>query len=76
MLTTDSNLRPRFMRVHEVATVTGLSRATIYKYVAEGVYDFPRQVRLGPNRTAWVRTEIEQWIQSRKAARDNIAQAA
>ena len=61
--------QPRFMRVEEVAVVTGLSRATIYKYVADGTYDFPRQVRLGPNRAAWVRSEIEGWIDARKEAR-------
>lgn len=62
--------QPRFMRVEEVAVVTGLSRATIYKYVAERTFDFPRQVRLGPNRSAWVRSEIESWMQSRIEERE------
>lgn len=64
------------MRLSEVAEVTGLSRATIYKYVADRQFGFPRQVRLGPNRSAWVRAEVEGWIAARQAARDEVAEAA
>jgi prophage regulatory protein len=76
MSTNGNSAVPRFMRVEEVAAVTGLSRATIYKYVAERTFGFPRQVRLGPNRAAWVRSEIEGWIEERKAAREPVAEAA
>ncbi len=31
---------------------------------------FPRRVRIGQNRVAWLLTEIEAWIAERKAARD------
>ena len=31
---------------------------------------FPRRVRLGENRVAWLLTEIEAWIAERTAARD------
>ncbi len=32
---------------------------------------FPRRVRLGPNRVGWVETEIEDWIATHIAERDN-----
>jgi len=32
--------------------------------------DFPRRIRIGPNRVAWVRTEVNNWLQIRIAQRD------
>lgn len=32
---------------------------------------FPKRVRLGPNRVAWVEDEITDWITSLVAKRDN-----
>lgn len=34
---------------------------------------FPRRVRLGENRVAWVEDEIEGWLQDRIAERDREA---
>ena len=48
-----------------VTTKTGLSRASIYKYVELGL--FPRQRQLGPGRVAWRASEIRAWIESRPA---------
>ena len=42
---------------------TGLSRSTIYSYVAGGA--FPTQRRLGPRRVAWLASEVQKWIASR-----------
>jgi prophage regulatory protein len=42
---------------------TGLSRSTIYSYVADG--NFPTQRRLGPRRIAWLASEVNAWIASR-----------
>ncbi|MEM1235121.1 MAG: AlpA family transcriptional regulator [Pseudomonadota bacterium] len=57
----------RLLTVREVAERTRLSRATIYKMVRDG--DFPRQVQIGANKVAWLRSEVEAWIQSRADAR-------
>lgn len=46
-----------------VRAKTGLSRSTIYAYIAIGA--FPVQRRLGPRRIAWLSTEIRAWIRSR-----------
>ena len=42
---------------------TGLSRATVYKYIAMGL--FPRQRQLGPGRVAWRASDVRAWIDSR-----------
>mgnify|MGYP000029213007 CR=1 FL=1 len=31
--------------------------------------DFPKRIRIGANRVAWVRNEIDDWLQSRIAER-------
>jgi predicted DNA-binding transcriptional regulator AlpA len=49
--------------VRVVRMKTGLSRATVYKYMALGL--FPRQRHLGPGRIAWRASEIRAWIASR-----------
>lgn len=57
----------RLLTVREVAERTRLSRATIYKMVRAG--EFPQQVQIGANKVAWLRSEIEGWIQSSADAR-------
>jgi prophage regulatory protein len=37
---------------------------------------FPRRVRLGPNRVAWLLAETEQWVAALVAERDAAAQRA
>lgn len=49
--------------VTAVMAKTGLSRSTLYTYVAEGL--FPRQRRLGVRRVAWLASEVRDWIASR-----------
>ena len=46
-----------------VKAKTGLSRSTIYAYIATG--DFPAQRRLGRRRVAWLSSEVKAWITSR-----------
>jgi prophage regulatory protein len=46
-----------------VIAKTGLSRSSIYDFVAHGI--FPRQRRLGPRRVAWLASEVRAWIASR-----------
>ena len=48
-----------------VMAKTGLSRSTLYAYVAIGA--FPAQRRLGRRRVAWFASEIRIWIASRPA---------
>ncbi|MEJ5039145.1 helix-turn-helix transcriptional regulator [Pseudomonas sp. MYb398] len=52
-----------FIRLPEVRQITGMGTTTIYKMVNEGA--FPRQVALGGRSVAWVRSEVQDWAQSR-----------
>ena len=49
--------------VHAVVAKTGLSRSTLYTYVAIGL--FPKQRHLGVRRVAWLASEVRAWISSR-----------
>jgi prophage regulatory protein len=42
---------------------TGLSRASVYNYIALGL--FPRQRRIGPGRVAWRASEVRTRIDGR-----------
>jgi prophage regulatory protein len=33
--------------------------------------NFPRRLKIGPNRIAWLSAEIDQWIEERAKERDN-----
>ncbi len=49
------------LKLPEVKSRTGLSRATLYLRIAEG--SFPKQIRLGGLRAVgWVEDEIEAWL--------------
>jgi prophage regulatory protein len=64
--TTLSAPKPRDAELWSVKTVrlkTGLSRASIYRYVRRG--EFPRRLRIGPGRVAWMASEVTAWIESR-----------
>ena len=48
------------MKLKEVVRETRLSRATIYRLIAKG--DFPKQIHLSERATAWLRSEVVDWI--------------
>ena len=60
----------RFLRRVDVTKATGLSRATIYRYMRDGT--FPKQVILGPRRVGWRESQIEKWISTRGDPADGI----
>ena len=53
------------LRLPTVLQRTGLSRSTVYSYIAQGT--FPKPVRLGPRSIGFVDRDIESWIQDRIA---------
>lgn len=56
----------RFIRRAEILEITGLSPATIYRWIAKGNFPAPRQ--LGPNSVGWRASAVEEWIDSREPA--------
>jgi len=57
----------RFLRIADVQASVGLSAGTIYKLVKRG--QFPPPVKLTARSSAWLASELDQWIESRASAR-------
>lgn len=51
----------RFIRLKEVMSMCGKSRSSVYDAMRRG--EFPKAVKLGGRSTAWVKSEIDAWIQ-------------
>lgn len=53
------------LRIKDVKRATGLGISTIYARVANG--QFPPPIKLTSKSSAWVSSEIEEWVQARIA---------
>lgn len=53
-------MNERFLRLPEVIALTGLSRATIYRYADDGL--FPRPVKLTKRAVGWKSNEVQTWL--------------
>lgn len=64
----------RLMRRREVERLCAISSATIYRYIAKGL--FPRPVRIGRNSVRWRESDVVRWLEAiddvLRAARCNI----
>ena len=56
-------IKPDFMMSDEVDARVPYSRAHLYRLEDQG--EFPKRKRIGANRVAWVRAEIERWLAER-----------
>lgn len=56
----------RHLKIDEVVALVGLSRATIYRRIDSG--DFPKPIHLSARRRAWVKREIEDWMDALEEA--------
>lgn len=64
----DALIEDELWSIKAIIARTGLSRSTVYDYIAQGL--FPRQRRLGPRRVGWLagrrdrcrRFELPWWI--------------
>jgi prophage regulatory protein len=57
------------LRRKQVEQRTGLSRSTIYDHIQKG--SFPRPIKLGVRAVGWIETEIDAWLATRLAQRNN-----
>ena len=62
------NERPVLISSDQIQNWAPYSLNHIRRLEASG--DFPKRVRIGANRVAWVREEIDQWIEARVNARN------
>lgn len=61
---------PSLVSLNEASRLTSLSRTAINRWRALG--KFPAAVPLGDKRVAFVRSEVEQWINDRIAERGRV----
>lgn len=62
----------RFLRVHQVMAVTGLSRPSVYRLAAAGA--FPKPIKLSERSSAWIEADVQAWMNARvEAARKAAA---
>lgn len=59
---------PNLLRLKEVSARTGLAKNTIYDRIRRG--EFPAQIDLGGNCSAWSEDEINAWIRAKMEARN------
>lgn len=53
----------RFIRLGDVKQLTGLSRSSIYQFIAKR--KFPKQLKLGERAVAWDASEVQKWMLNR-----------
>ena len=56
-------VQSELMLAPEVDTRVPYSRAHLYRLEDQG--EFPKRKRIGANRIAWKRSEVEQWLSER-----------
>ncbi len=64
-----NNVAARLIRIREVTSLTGLSKSYLYQLSNAG--HFPKPIKLveGGTASAWLLAEVNDWIESRVAAR-------
>lgn len=55
----------RFIRIKEVQSLIGLSRASIYR-LEQSDPSFPRRLKLGQRAVAWRVSALKEWMNSRE----------
>jgi prophage regulatory protein len=58
----------RFLSEAQVRQRVPISRISLRRWEGRGA--FPKRVKLGDTRVGWSESEIDEWIEARKAARD------
>lgn len=52
----------KFLKLKQVMEKTALSRASIYRMIANG--DFPKQIQIAERNVAWLESDVEHWMRS------------
>jgi prophage regulatory protein len=58
----------KILRLPDVLALTGLGRDSIYRLAKRG--EFPRPLKLSARASGWVESEVSEFIERRRAARD------
>ena len=63
----------RILGISEVCHLTGRSRSTVRRYIADPNLNFPPPIRLGPRDRGWFSDEVQEWIDSLRRESDQNA---
>ena len=63
--------KERFLRMGEVIQRVGLSRSQIYKLIS--LNEFPAQIKLCCSISAWLESDIDDWIETKVRASKEAA---
>ncbi len=61
----------KLIRLPDVEQLTGLKKSSLYALIAKG--EFPKVIKLTERSSAWLESEVGQWINDRVSARDTLA---
>ena len=62
----------KFLMLPQVREIVPYSASHIWRLERSG--QFPRRVRLGGNRVAWLQSEVNSWVESKLASRADSPQ--
>ena len=60
----------RLVSKKELRTVCGIPYTPQHIARLEAAGEFPKRIRLGPNRVAWLMSEVDAWVGERLARRE------
>jgi len=60
----------KLLRLPDVVGKTGLGRSTIYELCSRG--EFPERVRLTTRTVGWRSTDVDEWMNQRRSAREEV----
>ena len=61
----------QLLKLRQVMAMTCLARSTVYMYCADN--RFPKPIQLGKRNVAWVKSEVQDWIEQKVEQRDLTA---
>ena len=59
----------RFVRIRELCCILGVSRATIYRLLADGTDPLPQQLQIHTGTVGWWLSTILEWARRRPVAK-------
>ena len=64
----------QILRPREAARKVDASISTLYRWVGDPAFDFPKPIRLGANSSGFLEHELDAWLKNRIAERDRALQ--
>lgn len=62
---------PALAATKQVAHALGIGRTTLWAWVKSG--KFPKPIKLGNHRIAWLWSDVHSWLEARMRERDEVA---